>query len=76
MVTLVATDDDETSVNASMLREGLARLDKEKKFWKSLENLRELQNEAQTYRRGIWQDGDLDDHEDRARPVTKTAGKR
>lgn len=76
MVTLVATDDDETSVNAAMLREGLARLDKEKKFWKSLENLREFQNEAQTYRRGIWQDGDLDDHEDRARPVTKTAGKR
>lgn len=76
MVTLIATDDDETSVNAAMLREGLAKLDKEKKFWKSLENLREFQNEAQTYRRGIWQDGDIDDHEDRACPVTKTAGKR
>ncbi|PRQ26700.1 putative micrococcal nuclease [Rosa chinensis] len=75
MVTLEAGDD-EMSINAAMVREGLASLDKEKKFWKSSETLREFQDEARTYRRGMWEDGDIDAHVDRARPITKTAGKR
>ncbi|XP_050363710.1 ribonuclease TUDOR 1-like [Argentina anserina] len=54
MVTLEAGDD-EMSINAAMVLDGFASLDKEKKFWKSSETLREFQDEAKTYRRGMWE---------------------
>lgn len=53
LVTLEAGNE-EMSINAAMLRNGLASLDKEKKFWKSSETLREFQDEARTNQRGIW----------------------
>ncbi|KAL6193921.1 hypothetical protein ACLB2K_035005 [Fragaria x ananassa] len=51
MVTLV-TSDDVDSINATMIRNGLASLDNQKKrSWKS-RTLREFQQDAKTFRRG------------------------
>ncbi|KAJ5223643.1 hypothetical protein N7468_008185 [Penicillium chermesinum] len=54
----------EQSINADIIREGLALVPRKLKAWeraasKTIENLRELQAEAQAERRGIWEYGDL-----------------
>ncbi|OMO94776.1 hypothetical protein CCACVL1_05833 [Corchorus capsularis] len=84
VVTLVAEKSD-LSINAAMLQEGLARLEKRKR-WESkdrksiLDNLEAFQNEAKTARRGIWQYGDVEsDDEDELPPLSaakKTGGRR
>ncbi|XP_062091486.1 ribonuclease TUDOR 1 [Humulus lupulus] len=80
-VTLVAVDA-EISVNAAMLQEGLARLEK-KKRWGSkdkqlaFENLEKFQQEARTGRLRMWRYGDIEsDDEDTAPPLRKAAGRR
>ncbi|XP_008245697.1 PREDICTED: staphylococcal nuclease domain-containing protein 1-like [Prunus mume] len=81
VVTLVAVDA-EISVNAAMLQEGLARLEKQKKRETkerktAIENLEKFQEEARADRRGMWRYGDIQsDDEDIAPPVRKAAGKR
>ncbi|KAE8720203.1 TUDOR-SN protein 1 isoform 2 [Hibiscus syriacus] len=83
MVTLF-TEDPEDSINAAMLKEGLARLEKRKKWEPKdrklmLNKLEEYQQEAKTGRRGIWQYGDVEsDDEDTLPPVAakKTGGRR
>ncbi|XVF11340.1 hypothetical protein REPUB_Repub08aG0019000 [Reevesia pubescens] len=81
IVTLLA-DKSDLSINAAILQEGLARLEKRKK-WESTErksvlnNLEEFQNKAKTARLGIWQYGDVEsDDEDTLPPVAakKTGG--
>ncbi|KAE8727131.1 TUDOR-SN protein 1 isoform 2 [Hibiscus syriacus] len=70
IVTLVA-EKSELNINTAMLQEGLARLEKRKR-WESkdrksvIDNLENFQKEAKTGRRGIWQYGDVgsDDDED------------
>ncbi|KAF5459553.1 hypothetical protein F2P56_019492 [Juglans regia] len=81
IVTLVAVDA-EISINAAMLQEGLARLEKRKK-WESkerqlaLDNLEKFQEEARTARRRMWQYGDIQsDDEDTAPPARKAGGRR
>ncbi|KAJ4728918.1 Ribonuclease [Melia azedarach] len=81
VVTLVAVDA-EISINALMLQEGLARMERRKK-WESkdrqaaLENLEKFQEEARTARVGMWQYGDVQsDDEDTAPPVRKAGGRR
>ncbi|KAJ7945200.1 Ribonuclease [Quillaja saponaria] len=80
-VTLVAVDA-EISVNAAMLQEGLATVEK-KQRWDSkdrqvaLENLEQFQEEARTSRRGMWQYGDIQsDDEDSAPPPRKAGGRK
>ncbi|KAL4383252.1 hypothetical protein GQ457_15G007210 [Hibiscus cannabinus] len=84
LIVTLFTGDPEDSINAAMLKEGLARLEKRKK-WESkerklmLNKLEEFQQEAKTGRRGIWQYGDVDsDDEDTLPPVAakKTGGRR
>ncbi|KAK1568612.1 hypothetical protein Q3G72_026715 [Acer saccharum] len=81
IITLVAVDA-EISINALMLQEGLARVERRKK-WEpkdrqvALENLEKFQDEARTARLGMWQYGDVQsDDEDTAPPVKKTGGRR
>ncbi|GLT83908.1 hypothetical protein SLE2022_021720 [Rubroshorea leprosula] len=82
VVTLVAVDA-EISVNAAMLQEGLARMEKRKK-WEpkdkqvALDNLEKFQNEAKTDRRGIWQYGDVESDDEETLPpiAAKKAGGR
>ncbi|KAJ0051795.1 hypothetical protein Pint_01311 [Pistacia integerrima] len=81
VVTLVAVDA-EISINALMLQEGLARLERRKK-WEpkdrqaALENLEKFQEEAKTGRLGMWQYGDVQsDDEDSAPPARKAGGRR
>ncbi|KAL9241835.1 hypothetical protein vseg_015899 [Gypsophila vaccaria] len=83
-VLLVSLVDEESSsnVSAALLKAGLARLEKRRK-WDSKERkavfdeLEEFQQEAKTRRRGMWQYGDIQsDDEDSAPPVRKAAGKR
>ncbi|KAJ4847923.1 Translin-1 [Turnera subulata] len=78
-VTLVAVDSD-TSINAAMVQEGLARMEKRKK-WDSkdrksaLDNLEPFQEQAKTARRGIWMYGDIEsDEEDSGPPARKPSG--
>ncbi|KAL5564736.1 hypothetical protein UlMin_027900 [Ulmus minor] len=81
-VNLVAVDA-EISINAAMLQEGLARLEKRKR-WESkdrqvaFDNLEKFQDEARTARRGMWRYGDIQsDDEDSGPPARKgTTGKR
>lgn len=80
-VTLVAVND-VTSINAHMLEEGLARLERRKR-WDSrerqaaLDNLEKFQEEAKTKRKNIWQYGDVQSDDDEpALPVKKAGGKR
>ncbi|XWS60174.1 hypothetical protein CRYUN_Cryun07bG0012700 [Craigia yunnanensis] len=83
IVTLLAEKSD-LSINAAMLQEGLARLEKRKRWEPKerksvLDNLESFQNEAKTARRGIWQYGDVEsDDEDTLPPVAakKTGGRR
>ncbi|XP_044493022.1 ribonuclease TUDOR 1-like [Mangifera indica] len=81
VVTLVAVDA-EISINALMLQEGLARVERRKK-WEprdrqvALENLEKFQEEAKTGRLGIWQYGDIQsDDEDSAPPARKAGARR
>ncbi|KAB2000257.1 hypothetical protein ES319_D12G219700v1 [Gossypium barbadense] len=84
LVVTLFTEDPEDSINAAMLKDGLARLEKRKK-WESkerkvmLNKLEECQEEAKTGRRGMWQYGDVEsDDEDLLPPVAakKTGGRR
>ncbi|CAL0327720.1 unnamed protein product [Lupinus luteus] len=80
-VTLVAVDSD-ISVNALILQEGLARIEKRNRWDKrerklALDNLENFQEEAKTSRRGIWQYGDIQsDDEDTAPPARKANGRK
>ncbi|KAK5777268.1 nuclease domain-containing 1 [Gossypium arboreum] len=84
LVVTLFTEDPEDSINAAMLKDGLARLEKRKK-WESkerklmLNKLEECQEEAKTGRRGMWQYGDVEsDDEDLLPPIAakKTGGRR
>ncbi|XP_008812131.1 ribonuclease TUDOR 1-like [Phoenix dactylifera] len=71
-----------TSVNAAMLQDGLARLER-KKRWDTkerkaaLDNLEEFQEKAKRKRLRMWQYGDVQsDDEDSAPPARKAGGRR
>ncbi|KAJ6374638.1 hypothetical protein OIU78_030184 [Salix suchowensis] len=80
VVTLVAVDS-EISLNAALVQEGLARIEKVRK-WDSmerkvaLENLEKFQDEARADRRGLWVHGDIESDEEDVLPVKKTGGRR
>ncbi|KAM7273402.1 hypothetical protein ACFE04_028066 [Oxalis oulophora] len=80
-VTLVAVDS-EISVNSAMVQEGLARMEKRKKWdhrerKAALDCLEKFQDEAKSSRRRIWQYGDIEsDEEDVAVAAKKTGGRR
>ncbi|XP_057422094.1 ribonuclease TUDOR 1-like [Lotus japonicus] len=81
-VTLVAVDA-EISVNAAMLQEGLARMEKRNRWDRKerkvgLDSLEKFQDDARKERRGMWQYGDVEsDDEDNAPPARKAgAGRR
>ncbi|XAR50415.1 Micrococcal nuclease [Bertholletia excelsa] len=81
MVTLIDTQTN-SSVNAALLKEGLARLEKRRR-WEpkdrqvALDELEKFQSEARHQRIGMWEYGDRDsDEEDSAPPIRKAAGKR
>eukprot|EP00268_Persea_americana_P054270 TRINITY_DN619_c0_g1_i3.p1 TRINITY_DN619_c0_g1~~TRINITY_DN619_c0_g1_i3.p1 ORF type:complete len:987 (-),score=247.25 TRINITY_DN619_c0_g1_i3:523-3483(-) len=71
-----------SSVNAAMLQEGLARLERRKRWdtkerQSALDNLEEHQAKAKRERLKMWQYGDIQsDDEDSAPPVRKAAGRR
>ncbi|KAF5476474.1 hypothetical protein F2P56_003226 [Juglans regia] len=80
IVTLVAVDA-EISINAAMLQEGLARLEKRKKWENNerllaLDNLEKFQEEARSARRGMWQYGDIQSDDEDAVPAVRKAGGR
>ncbi|KAL1203817.1 Ribonuclease TUDOR 2 [Cardamine amara subsp. amara] len=74
-VTLIAVDD-EISVNAAMLQEGIARMEKRKR-WEpkdkqaALDALEKFQEEARKSRTGIWQYGDIQSDDEDSGPVRK-----
>ncbi|EOA15199.1 hypothetical protein CARUB_v10028588mg [Capsella rubella] len=74
-VTLIAVDD-EISVNAAMLQEGIARMEKRRK-WEpkykqdALDALEKFQDEARKSRIGIWQYGDIQSDDEDTVPVRK-----
>ncbi|XP_048333257.1 ribonuclease TUDOR 1 [Ziziphus jujuba] len=78
IVTLVAVDA-EISINAAMLQEGLARLEKRKR-WDTkdrnlaLDNLEKFQDEARTDRRGMWRYGDIQSDDEESAPPARKAG--
>ncbi|XP_050365704.1 ribonuclease TUDOR 1-like [Argentina anserina] len=77
MVTLVAAGDVD-SINAAMLQNGLASLDNQKRSWQS-RNLRKFEQEAQTFRRGMWHDYYQSEHyvyRAPPAPARKVVGKR
>ncbi|KAG6747300.1 hypothetical protein POTOM_049698 [Populus tomentosa] len=80
VVTLVAVDS-EISLNAALVQEGLARIEKMRK-WDSmerkvaLENLEKFQDEARADRRGLWVHGDIESDDEDVLPVKKTGGRR
>ncbi|KAJ8752668.1 hypothetical protein K2173_005557 [Erythroxylum novogranatense] len=81
VVTLVAVDA-EISINAAMVQEGLARIEKRRK-WEpkerqvALDNLEKFQDEARSGRCGMWVYGDVQsDDEDMAPPARKPGGRR
>lgn len=69
-----------TSVNAAMLQDGLARLEKRKKWEPKekvvvLDELEKFQTEAREKRLGMWEYGDIaSDDEDNGPPLRKPAG--
>ncbi|CAN0915950.1 Ribonuclease TUDOR 2 [Linum grandiflorum] len=73
IVTLVAVDA-EISVNAALVQEGLARIEKKRKWdprerQVALDNLEKFQDEARSGRRGMWVYGDVQsDDEDEGGP--------
>ncbi|KAM3380515.1 ribonuclease TUDOR 1 [Capsicum galapagoense] len=81
LVTLVDPESD-VSVNATLLQEGLARMDKRKRWepkdkQQALDELEKYQKEARDKRRAMWEYGDVEsDDEDSAIPARKAAGKR
>ncbi|XP_078433452.1 TUDOR-SN protein 1 [Wolffia australiana] len=81
LVTLVDVEAG-SSVNAEMLREGLARLERKKRWdsrerQASLENLEEHEKKAKLERLGIWQYGDVgSDDEDSGPPARRPGGAR
>ncbi|XP_075490164.1 ribonuclease TUDOR 1-like isoform X1 [Primulina tabacum] len=85
MVTLIDTKADteaEISINAIMLQEGLARLEKRRRWepkdrQEMLDALEKYQKEAREKRLAMWEYGDIaSDDEDTAPPARKAAGKR
>ncbi|KAJ6869386.1 hypothetical protein NC651_034205 [Populus alba x Populus x berolinensis] len=80
VVTLVAVDS-EISLNAALVQEGLARIEKMRK-WDlmerkvALENLEKFQDEARADRRGLWVHGDIESDDEDVLPVKKTGGRR
>ncbi|PKA54817.1 hypothetical protein AXF42_Ash000652 [Apostasia shenzhenica] len=82
IVTLVDVEA-ETSVNAAMLQEGLARLERRRRWDKkerqaALDNLEEFQTKAKRERLKMWQYGDVqsDEDEDSAPPAARKSGSR
>ncbi|CAM0875371.1 unnamed protein product [Alopecurus aequalis] len=72
VVTLVDPET-ESSINAAMLEEGLARLERSKRWdtqerKAALQNLEEFQEKAKKVRVGLWQYGDVDSDEDEPAP--------
>ncbi|KHG06599.1 Snd1 [Gossypium arboreum] len=86
LIVTLRAEESEQSINEAMLQEGLARLEKRKRFEAKerkamLDELEKYQKEAKTARRGIWEYGDVDsdDEEDTLPPVAvakKSGGKR
>ncbi|KAI7986641.1 Ribonuclease TUDOR 1 [Camellia lanceoleosa] len=81
MVNLIDTETN-SSINAALLKDGLARLEKRKR-WEpkekqaALDELEKFQEEAKSKRLGMWEYGDIQsDDEDTGPPVRKAAGKR
>ncbi|GFZ03971.1 TUDOR-SN protein 1 [Actinidia rufa] len=81
MVTLIDTATN-SSVNAALLKEGLARMEKRRR-WEpkdkqaAMDELEKYQAEARTKRLGMWEYGDIQsDDEDNAPPVRNPAGKK
>lgn len=81
LVTLVDVEAG-SSVNAAMLKAGLARLEKRNRWdtnerKSAIDNLEEFQEDAKRSRSGMWEYGDIQsDEEDSAPPARKAAGKR
>ncbi|XP_073013136.1 ribonuclease TUDOR 1-like [Typha latifolia] len=81
IVTLVDVEA-ETSINAAMLQEGLARLERRKRWdtkerKAALDNLEEFQAKAKRERLKMWQYGDVQsDDEESAPPLRKAGGRR
>ncbi|XP_011082808.1 ribonuclease TUDOR 1 [Sesamum indicum] len=81
LVTLIDAETD-TSINATMLQDGLARLEKRRRWepkdrQQALDELEKFQAEARQKRLGMWEYGDIaSDDEDVAPPARKAAGKR
>ncbi|CAL9094210.1 unnamed protein product [Musa textilis] len=79
MVTLVDVEA-EFSINAAMLQEGLARLERKKK-WDTrehkavLDNLEEFQEKAKRDRLNIWQYGDVQSDDEESAPPRKAVGR-
>ncbi|KAJ9683135.1 hypothetical protein PVL29_018930 [Vitis rotundifolia] len=71
-----------TSINAAMLKEGLARLERKKRRdsrerQSALDNLEEFQEEAKNKRLNMWQYGDIQsDDEESTIPVKNAGGRR
>ncbi|KAG9150884.1 hypothetical protein Leryth_003009 [Lithospermum erythrorhizon] len=80
MVTLLEPEAD-LSINAVMLQEGLARLEKRRRFEPkdkkvALDELDKHQAEAKKNRLGMWEYGDIQSDDEDAPPARKAAGKR
>ncbi|KAH0936639.1 hypothetical protein HID58_004100 [Brassica napus] len=77
-VTLIAADE-EISVNAAMLQEGIAKMEKRRRFehkdkQAALDALEKFQEEARKARTGIWQYGDVESDDEDTAPARKPAG--
>ncbi|KAJ0973495.1 hypothetical protein J5N97_021454 [Dioscorea zingiberensis] len=71
----------ETSINAAMLQEGLARLERRKRWdtkerQSALDNLEEFQTKAKKERLKMWQYGDVQSDDEDSGPPTRKAGGR
>ncbi|KAG9152434.1 hypothetical protein Leryth_015833 [Lithospermum erythrorhizon] len=80
MVTLLDPETD-LSINAVMLQEGLARLERRRRFEhkdkkKALDDLNKHQEEAKKNRIGMWEYGDIQSDDDDVPPARNAAGKR
>ncbi|XP_009617883.1 ribonuclease TUDOR 1-like [Nicotiana tomentosiformis] len=81
LVTLVDPETD-VSINAILLKEGLARMEKRRRWepkdkQQALDELEKYQTEARQKRLAMWEYGDVEsDDEDSAIPAKKAAGKR
>ncbi|KAG8070849.1 hypothetical protein GUJ93_ZPchr0006g46436 [Zizania palustris] len=77
-VTLVDSET-ETSINATMLEEGLARLERSKRWdtrerKSALQNLEQFQEKAKKERLRLWQYGDVESDEEEQAPAARRAG--